>query len=87
MACLQDGIHNTAHEFAVTTAMEDRLWWETCVGRKFSNNSKAANVNDEYALHDEEIVEDTKSAMEEVVLRHNSPRDTVSVVLQPMLWI
>ena len=66
-----DGICNTARELALTTAMEDRLRWETCVERDNSSSVKAANANDEGALHDEEIVEDTKSAIEEAMLRHN----------------
>ena len=81
VASLRDGIRNTARELAVTTAMEDRLQWETCVGREFSNSSKAANANDECALHDEKIVENTKSVMDEAILWHNNPRDIASVIV------
>lgn len=81
MASLRDGIRSTARELALTTVIENRLRWKTCVGRDFSSSVKAANANDEGTLYDEEIVEDTKSTMEEAVLRHDSPHDTVNVVV------
>ena len=83
VASLRDGIRDTTRELVLKTAMEDGLRWETCVGKDFSSSVKARNARDEGALYEEEIIEDTKFAMEEAVLRNDSTCDTVSVVVTP----
>lgn len=50
---LRDDIRNTAREFALSTAIVDRLRWETCVGTEFLSNSKTTNVDDECPLYSE----------------------------------